>query len=393
MALPAVTITLNNNALGLVQPAEDGVVGMIFNGVAASDLALGTSFQGFNLADFEAIGIDEAYDDDNTVSVWRQIKEFYDEAGAGAELWIMLVSQATNIQTMLDKTTTNAKKLLDDAGGSIRILGVGRNPAGGYSPDTTANEIDVDVVNAFTTGQALADDMQAAFTPVRFILPGYAFTGEYADLVDLKLQTKPNIAVMIGSSESEGATSIGLLLGRLASVPVQRNPGRVKDGALAITEAWIIDNAVSYTSAYVIGVHDKGFITFTTHPGRAGFYFSDDPTADLVTSDYNSLARCRVIDKAIRIAAQTFTNELLDEVQIDANGRIATVKAKYYQTIIDTAVNTAMTANGEISSFTAFVDPDQNVLSTNKICVELRIVPVGYAKTIEIQLGFDNPAI
>jgi len=392
MALPGVSILLNNNGLGLTAPGEDGVVGMVLNGVAATSLALGVSFQGFNLDDFTALGIDAAYDTTNSVKVYRQIKEFYDAAGDGAELWIMLVSQATNATTILDKTASNAKKLLNDAGGRIRILGVSRNPAGGYTPNTTANQIDLDIINALVTGQALADDMQAAFTPVRFILEGYAFTGTTSGLANLKAQTKPNVAIVLGDTESGARSCVGLLLGRLAASPVQRNPGRVKDGSLPITAAYLGTSTLEADESKAIAIHDKGFITLRKHPGRAGYYFSDDPTCVAATDDYSSLARCRVIDKAIRIAAATFTNELLDEVQIDTNGRISTVKAKYYQAIIDNAVNTAMTAEGEISSFESYVDDQQNVLSTNKVCVELRIVPVGYAKAIEVQIGFTNPA-
>ncbi|MBV6442753.1 MAG: hypothetical protein EPGJADBJ_04477 [Saprospiraceae bacterium] len=392
MALPGVSITLTNGALGLVAPGEDSVVGIIFNGVAASGLSLGVSFQGFDLADFEAVGVTSAYDTTNSVEVWRHIKEFYDEAGEGAELWIMIVSQATNAQTILDKTTANAKKLLQDAGGRIRLLAVARNPAGGYTPNTTANEIDLDIVNALTTGQALADDFQAAFTPVRIILEAYAFTGTTSTLANLKAQTKPNMAILLGDTESGARSAVGLLLGRLASVPVQRNPGRVKDGSLLITAAYLGSATLESDESKATAIHDKGFITFRKHPGKAGYYFSDDPTCVAANDDYSSLARGRVIDKAIRIAAETFTNELLDEVQIDANGRISTNKAKYYQAIIDNAVNTAMTAEGEISAFESFVDDQQNVLSTNKICIELRITPVGYAKQIEIQLGFNNPA-
>lgn len=392
MALPGVSITLTNGALGLVAPGDDGVVGIVFNGATASGLALGTSFQGFSLADFEAVGITEDYDTDEDVHVWEQIKQFYDAAGDGAELWILLVSQATDAQTILDKTTANAKKLLDDAGGRIRLLGVARDPVSGYSADTDVNEIDIDIIAAISNGQSLADDMQAAFTPVRILLPAYAFTGTTATLVDLHTETKPNVAVLLGGTDDSTRGAIGLLLGRLAAIPVQRNPGRVKDGSLPITAAFLGDEAFEDVPTKSIAIHDKGFITLRKHPGKAGHYFSDDPTVVALTDDYSSLARCRVIDKAIRIAAETFTNELLDEVQIDADGHISTVKAKYYQAIIDNAINTAMTAEGEISAFESFVDDQQNVLSTNKICVELRITPVGYAKQIEIQLGFNNPA-
>lgn len=394
MPLPGVSITLTSGALGLVAPGEDGVIGLVANGVAASGLALGASKQGFGLDEFEAVGIDAAYDTDNTVEVWRQIKEFYDAAGDGAELWVMLVSQATNLTSILDKTQAFAKKLLDDAGGRIKLLGVSRNPAGGYTPNTAANQIDIDVINALTTGQSLADDMQAAFRPVRFVIEGYAFTGTTSTLANLKAQTKPNMAVMIGDTKSGARAAIGILLGRLAKIPVQRNPGRVKDGSLPITAAFLGAATLESNEGAATAIHDKGFITLRKYSGKAGYYFSDDPTAVAATDDYSSLARDRVIDKVIRIAYATYVEEILDEVEINpANGQIATVKAKYYQSIIENAVNTAMTANGEVSGFEAFVDPAQNVLSTNKICIDARIVPVGYAKAIEVKLGFSNPAL
>lgn len=394
MALPSVTIQVQTGALGIVAPGEDGICGIVLNGVAATGLALGVSHQGFGLDEFEALGITEAYDTTNTVKVWRTLKEYYDAAGDGAELWIMLVSQATNATSILDKTQSFAKKLLDDSGGKIRLLAVARNPAPGYTPTTTTHQIDADVVNALTTGQALADDMQAAFRPFHCIIEGYAFTGTTSTLVDLHTYTKPNMSVLIGNSESGARATIGTLLGRLAADPVQRNPGRVKSGSLPILAAYIGTATLESNEGAATAIHNKGFITLRKFTGKAGYYFSDDPTAVAATNDLSSLARVRVIGKAIRIAYSTYVEEILDEVEINpTNGKISAVKAKYYQSLIQRAVDTAMTANGEISGFTAFVDPAQNVLSTGEICMEARIVPVGYAKDILIKLGFSNPAL
>lgn len=395
MALPNVAIQLNNGALGLVPPNDDAVVGIVFNGVAATSLALGVSLQVFSLADCEAVGITEAYDTTNSVRVWREIREFYDTAGSGSELWIMLVSQATNMTSILDKTAAFGKKLLDDAGGRIRLLGVGRNPGSGYTPNTTANQVDVDVVNALVTGQALADEMFAAFTPVRIVIPAYAFTGTTSSLANLKAQTKPNVAVLLGGTSSGPACAVGLLLGRLAAVPVQRNPGRVKNGSLPITAAFLGAATLEASgSGASTAIHDKGFITFRKYPGKAGYYFSDDPTAAAATDDYSSLARGRVIDKAVRLTYTAYVEEILDEVLINpTNGQISAAQATYYRSIVERIINTAMTANEEIIAVTAFVDPLQNVLSTNKICIDLRITPYGYAKQIEVTLGFTNPAL
>jgi hypothetical protein len=52
-----------------------------------------------------------------------------------------------------------------------------------------------------------------------------------------------------------------------------------------------------------------------------------------------------------------------------------------------------MTANREVSGVSCLVDPNQNVISTSKVNVVLKIRPVGYASDIEVSLGFDNPAL
>lgn len=394
MSLPKVTIEIQNGGLGQTTQTDDGVIGLVLQGVAAAELELLTPVLITTLQGAVDLGIDEAYDTTNSVKVYSQLKEFYDEAGEGAKLYIMLVQQAIDVETILDKTELDyAVKLLNYAQGKIRILGVVRNPAGGYTPDTETHEIDVDIVNALTTGQALGEEYEAKFEPFRIVIPAYAYTGEAGNLVDLKTFDKNRCAIVLGGVQS-AVNAVGLLCGRLASDPVQRNAGRVKSGSLAITEAFIGTETYAEAQDDIESIHDKGFITLQQYPRKAGFYFTDDPTATADTDDYNTISRGRVIDKAIILAYDTYINEIKDEVLIDpATGRIQTVQAKAYQALIENAINTAMTANQEISGVSAFVDPAQNVLSTGQICVELRIVPVGYAKQIIINLGFENPAI
>lgn len=395
MALPGVSIQIQNGALGLIPQTDDNIVGLLLQGVAVSGgIQLLTPTLINSLQDAEDVGLDAAYDTANTVRVYKHIKEFYDEAGTGAPLWIMLVSQAVSMEDMVDKAEANyAVKLLDAAGGKIRVLGVTRSPAGGYSPNTTANQIDLDVVTAIDFAQALAVEYANKFAPLRVVLEARAYTGTVGSLVDLKLRDDNRVTLLLGDTVTGGNGAVGLLMGRISAIPVMRNVGRVKSGSLTVAAAYVGSETIEVAAGDVTTIHDKGFITIRTYPRKAGYFFTDDPTATSATDDYNSLARGRVIDKAITIAYDTYANEILDEIEIDpATGRIAIDKAKYYQIIIETAINAAMTANGEISGVTALVDPAQNVLSTGQICVELRIVPVGYAKQIVVKLGFDNPA-
>jgi len=71
--------------------------------------------------------------------------------------------------------------------------------------------------------------------------------------------------------------------------------------------------------------------------------------------------------------------------------------AKSIENMIENAIINSMTVNGELGNDPAdqndtgvecLVDPTLNVLATGKIVVSLRIKPFGYAKFIEVNLGF-----
>lgn len=393
MALPKVQITLTNGALGLAIPNADGVCGMLLQGPAAADLTVGTVLRIASLEEAEAVGITGAYDTANTVKCYKHVKEFYDEAPKGTPLYIMLVSQAVSLTDMCDKTEADyAVKLLNEAQGEIRILIVTRSPAALYTPTTTAG-IDADVITALVTANTLAEEYRDRYTPVAIILPGMYYQENTTTLSDLTAQTRPYVQVLVGDTTAGDNAAVGLLGGRYASIPVQRNPGRVKSGPLNILDAYLGDSTLETSGFDNEAIHDKGYITLRSYFGKAGYYFSDDPTATGPTDDYSSFARVRVVFKALRISYVTFVEEILDEIRVDVDGRIEPSQAKYFQSIIDNAINTNMTALQEVSSFRSLVDPNQNVLSTGRIEIELRITPVGYAKEIAVTLGFENPAL
>jgi Protein of unknown function (DUF2586) len=390
MPYPKVVINVTNGGLGSTTQTSDGVVGLVLQGVAASGLAIATSKQIFSLKEAEGLGITALYDSTNNVKAWQQIKEFYAEAGTGAELWIMLLSQALSLQTICDKAQAYAKKLIDDANGRIKVVAIARNPASGYVPVTTGG-IDADVIAALTTAQALAEEEAAGFTPVRFILPGHAYQGNTTTLTDLKSQTKNRVAVLIGGTSS-GMVSTGLVLGRVAKIPVQRSIGRVKDGALAIVSAFLGTALLEGILSNSESLHNKGYITLRKIPSKAGYYFTSDPTAIADSDDYSSLKNGRVIDKALAITAEVFLNQILDEISLDASGKLHLAIVKADERSILTALETQMVDNDNISSAKCYINPSQNILATGIYNVELRIVPVGYKEQIIINLGFQNPA-
>jgi len=390
MGLPNVIINIENGALGGVISLADGIAGIIFTGVAASGLALNTPKQIFSLKDAENIGIDAAYDTSNTVNVHRHISDFYAQAGTGAELWIIIVPSTYSMATAFG-TGEKVETLLTAAKGTIRIVG---SAIVHNSGATLVGGLDGDVAAGVVAANALAVDYAEKMQPFVCVVSGNRWSGVAGDLTDLHTMSESKVGVVlagIGSGKKEAA--IGLVAGRLAAVPVQRNIGRVKSGHVGYTAAYLSDGAtVESHDAALSAIHDKGYIIFRNFSGKSGYFFNDDLTATSLTDDYSSIARNRVIHKAMIIAYSVFVEEVNDEVVVNADGTLPTGYLQLLQSNIESQINNSMTAGGEISSVSCIIDAAQNVLSTNQLVVGLRVVPVGYSKEIIINLGFNNPA-
>lgn len=394
MSLPGVSIEILNGALGSVPGTSDGIAGMVLSGIAVSlKIALNEPKQIFSLAEAEALGLDSAYDTTNDLDVYFQIKEFYKEAGTGAELWIMLVAQTVLMEDICDKTiAANAVKLLNAATGSIRILGVSRIPSDAYVSNVTEG-LDDDVWAAAINAQALAEEYATKMQPFRVVIAGREWSGVAGALADLHEKDLNRVAITLtGQGDGIVNANIGIVLGRLAAIPVQRNIGRVKSGSLQLSEAYLTDGDTIENNATALdSIHDKGYIIYRRFEGKSGYFFNDDPTCAPLTDDYAFIARGRVIDKAMILAYITFVNEVNEEVEINADGTMNAAYVKSLQANIENVINLTMAAEGEISSVTCSIDVTQNILATNKLTIGLSIVPVGYAKSIVIELGFNNP--
>ena len=135
MSLPGNTITLGNGNIGALS-GDDGVMGLMVSGIAvAGKFALGDVLGPFHSTQ-DAIdkGITPEYDTTNTTLAYKHIKDFFDEAGNGRPLYVMVVAKTVTLSQQVDKDLTHAKKLLTTAGGRIKFVGATRVPDGAYAP-------------------------------------------------------------------------------------------------------------------------------------------------------------------------------------------------------------------------------------------------------------------
>jgi hypothetical protein len=393
--LPRVKIDFSNGNLGQVSASADGVIGILATGVTvAGKFVLNTPYKITQASDITGVlGLTLV----NNPGLFKLLTELFNQSGDGVEVWVTGFADTVTMTTMATLgTVTGVKEMLLAANGKIRTIIVHRTPASGYVPVTTTG-IDSDVAAAMAQAQITAlwtaDTLKA---PVFFLIAGLYYQGTPDTLTDLTAATNNRVGIMIGDTVSGNGCAIGLLAGKLARIPVQRNIGRVKDGAiLGVVNAYL--GTVLVQSADVASVNDKGYITLRTHTSRSGYYFNDDPLAAPITDDYNHITARRTVDKAYRIAYDTLINELLDEVPVTDQGKISVAYAKSLENKVESAIINSMTAAGELGNdpanqndkgVTFYVNPDQNIIATGQVNATLKVKPFGYARYITVQLGF-----
>ena len=385
MNLPSVKFLVANGGLGQQLITADKVVGLIASGeavVGATPVTLNKSYQLFSLKDAETLGITSS---GANAFVYRHLQQFYTEAGQGAELWLMLVASTVTYTDMLDHTKDHAKHLLNDAGGRIRVLGALKKSTGS---ETAVTGLDGDVHTAVVKAQQLAQAFADKYMPVRVIISGNNYSGVIADLKDYTQASFDRVSCLIANTDGGKVADVALALGRLARTPVQRNIARVRDGAVESLAAYLTNGQkIESQQDGWDAIYNKGYIFLRSFVNKSGYFFTDDQTLTSATDDFNSLARGLVMDKAIILGYASLVENLLDEVEVSPDGKIHPVIIKSWQSNLENAIE-VMVAAGNLSGAQVYINENQNVISTGTMEVELRLQPVGYAKYINVKVGF-----
>ena len=386
MSLPTIKFNVNTNGLGLPTANIQKIPAMVLTGITvagATNVTTGKSYQIFSKEEAQNLGIDTT---GTNAFAYKEISDFYDGAGKGAELWFMLVPQAISMAEMNDLDNPYVAKLLADAKGKVRIYGTSKKS---QVTDVITNGLDADVDLATVKSQALCVDFANRYKDVRAIISGNSFGGVVADLKDYSTTELNKVAILLANNDGGKSASIGMLLGRLASIPVQRKISRVKDGAVALLNAYFTDgNPVESLDTAWDAIDNKNYIFLRSFANRSGYYFTGDKTLTLAQDDFNSLARGLVMDKATMLAYDVLVGELSDEIRVTDAGTIHPAIIKGWQNAIESDINMQMVDKGELSGVKAFIDENQNVLQTNNIDIVLKLLPVGYSDFITVNIGF-----
>lgn len=253
--------------------------------------------------------------------------------------------------------------------------------------------------------QASCDTLEAEHKPLSVI---YApnFHGLTIGATDLRDQDNKNVSVIAAmdgngkgnelyTAYTKTITAGGALLGAISAAKVHENiawVGRFNINKNDSNEFDVLKLAdgqankdVSKTEIDALGA--KGYILLIKHIGRAGSYFNDAYTAISETSDYAYIENNRTIDKAIRGCREFLLPSLNAPLYVNEDGTLTEDTIASFKNDAERALE-AMEVDGEVSAFSVLIDPDQDVLTTSKLTIAIKVVPVGVARNIVVNIGF-----
>jgi hypothetical protein len=275
------------------------------------------------------------------------------------------------------------------AEGKIRQLGI------------MNEEIDFDS-SMVTILQEQADVLEAEHKPLSIVLAGKMSSfSNLSTLPELRNLDAKNVSVVIGQDGAglgiELNTSIlGLTIGFLSLAKVNENIGWVGRFNVAKNATNEFDVPALSTDGTLLktisegaieAINSKGYIFIKKHVGTAGTYFNDSPTSTDTASDYAFIENNRTIDKAVRSCRKFLLPSLNAPLYVNENGTLTEDTIASFRNDARRGLE-VMQKDGEVSTFEVEINPSQDVISSSKIVLSLKIVPVGVARKIEVNIGF-----
>mgnify|MGYP003443110499 CR=1 FL=1 len=111
-------------------------------------------------------------------------------------------------------------------------------------------------------------------------------------------------------------------------------------------------------------------------------------------SDYTFVQNRRVMDRGATVARRALIPLVNADLRVDSTtGFIDELEAVAIETKVARALEADLVASGRASAVEVLVKRDDNILGTQTLNVLVRIIPKAYSRFIELDIGFENPAL
>jgi hypothetical protein len=387
MGLNKVTFNINTAGLGTPLASKDHISGLTFyNDTLPSGFGVSDRIKTvFSLEGAEALGIIEGSADHGVE--WYHIREFFQKQPSG-ELWLGYFAVPVGTADFVE-----VKTMQDTALGTIRQMGV-------YYVDVVFSDAQV------TALQAVATTLKGESKPLSILYAGdISGTSDLSTLSDQRLLTAPSVSVCIGQdgggkgaalfiSEAVSISDLGAKLGAVSAANVNESISyyekfpMVTDGTEFDVAHFSNGDAVALAAtALVEAIDDKGYIFLVKEVGFANTFNSDSYSSVAITNDLATIENNRTIDKATRNLRTFIVPKLGSPLTVNTDGTLREDTIKTFKALGDRALS-SMEADGELSAYEVIINANQNVVSTSQLEITVKLVPVGVAREIIINLGF-----
>lgn len=141
------------------------------------------------------------------------------------------------------------------------------------------------------------------------------------------------------------------------------------------------------------GLDAAKFLTLRTHVGLSGAYVTNPRLMAPDGSDFLLIQYRQVMDAACTVGRAALLQFVNSELTVNANGTIDEGDAKTIDAAVESALAETLMQPNLASGVSAETNRTNNVLSTGTIKNKIRVLPKGYAKSIDAEIGFQNPSL
>lgn len=388
--LEGVNVEKLQGGLNRLATSTDNHVALIVTGIPAGAIATAVNNSGKGVVltsvfEAEQLGINESFDSNNGLTVYRDIVEFF-RLAPEATLYLFNSAVAADVKTFINQNK--------------EIKGVAL-----YFEYDSGEPNLVATINA---QQVIINELAAQNRLIDFITVAPIGLDDFSE--DLFALSAPNVSVCIACMDDSGVPSLGSFLGmqavrkiseNIGSVDIENKPrgkkGRqdypLTDDLLDLWPvAYLTDGTTTEESdeSVINNLKAKGYIFAASYEGYEGVYFENSYTCVSRISDFAFIEHNRVWNKAARIIRATLLPRVKSKVKKEpTTGYIASTTVSYWISLCNKALE-AMIKSDDISGFEVEISQKQIVNDQNPCVVKALVVADGIVHEFTVQLGLTN---
>ena len=281
------------------------------------------------------------------------------------------------------------------ANGSIRQLAVYNTvarTAANVAADITAIQTQVDT--QYDLHKPLCVQYAANISAISDLSTLYNMASYTSPEVSINIsQDGAGDGAMLYLTTAISVTNIGALIGTVSK-------SKVSD-SIAWIEAYNMSNGVeNEVAAFANGVlynnastslkntlNSYRYIFLTKRTGLAGTYWNDSHTCIATSSDYAYIENNRTIDKAIRGVYSGLLPKLNSPLVLNSDGTMTDNTIAILTSAARPNLD-QMVRDSELSAYSVTIDPAQDVQTTSKVVVAIKLIGVGVARNITVNIGY-----